>query len=134
MRSLDSDLKQDEPKPEFGLQNPCSSVFHPWLSSAWTRRGPRWPWAQATHRTPCIRAPSTSSPAHRSTAPPPKALWWRTFGIPPLESDKLRRSRACRVALWLNALALAVLLLPVPNLLLGPHPPPRAREAAMVLL
>jgi hypothetical protein len=45
-----------------------------------------------------------------------------------------RLARACRVGLWLNALALAVLLLPVCDLLLGSHPPPRATEAAMVLI
>lgn len=40
----------------------------------------------------------------------------------------------CRVALCLNALALVVLLFPVPHLLLGWHRPPKATEAAMLLL
>jgi hypothetical protein len=45
-----------------------------------------------------------------------------------------RLTWAYRVALCLNALALVVLLFPVPHLLFGWQRPPRATEAAMLLL
>ena len=45
-----------------------------------------------------------------------------------------RLAWACRLLFCLNALALVVLLFPVPHLLLGWQRPPRATEAALVLL